>query len=54
MLDPESCAAVCIPKDLVSRVLEILPGIVGADEKVMKEVEEGGDVGSAFRKYRGK
>lgn len=54
MLDPESSAAVSIPKHLVSRVLEILPGIVGADEKVMEEVEAGGDVGSAFRKYRGK
>jgi len=54
MLDPESSAAVCIPSDLVSKVLEILPGIVGADEMVMKEIKEGGDVGSAFKKYRGK
>lgn len=54
MLDPESFGAVCIPADLVSKVLEILPPIVAADEKVLKEVEEGGDVGTAFRKYRSK
>ena len=52
MLDPESVGAVCIPADLVSKVLEILPQIVVADEKVLKAVEEGEDVGTAFRMYR--
>jgi len=54
MLDPESFGAVCIPADMMNKVLEILPQIVVADEKVLKEVEEGGDVGTAFKKYRNK
>jgi hypothetical protein len=54
MLDPESFGAVCIPADLVSKVLEILPQIVVADEKVLKEVETGETVGAAFKKYRNK
>ena len=54
MLDPESSAAVCIPSDLVNKVLEMLPAIVGADDMVMKEIQDGGDVGSALKKYRRK
>lgn len=54
MMDPEARAVVSIPYGLLDRVLELLPGLVKADENVLAEVEAGGEVGEAFRKYRGK
>lgn len=52
MVDGEENGAVCVPKKMLERVLEMLPRLVRADEEVMKEVLEGGEVGEAFRKYR--
>lgn len=43
---------VVIPVEKVAKVLEILPGIVGADEKVLEMVKEGGGVKEAFAKFR--
>jgi hypothetical protein len=54
MVDSVSKAIVCIPLKLLSRVLEILPKLVAADEKVMKDVEEGVSVQEAFKRHRGK
>lgn len=54
MLDPNERGAVCIPSNLVDKVLDILPSMVEADEKVMEHVEDGGLVSEAFRRFRGK
>ena len=54
MMDPESRGVVAIPADLVDRVLEILPRMVQADDKVISEVENGGTVAEAFSRHRGK
>lgn len=53
-MDPGSNAAVCIPAKLMDQVLELLPKLVSADEKVMKDVENGVSVTEAFKLYRGK
>ncbi|KAL4999644.1 hypothetical protein BDV10DRAFT_184035 [Aspergillus recurvatus] len=44
---------VVIPKDLLDRVLEVMPGIVEADDKVKEAVEGGMSVFEAFKKFRG-
>jgi regulator of RNase E activity RraA len=54
MIDPAERGAVCIPRKLVDRVLEMLPKLVAADERVMKEVEQGMTVQEAFKLHRGK
>jgi len=54
MIDPNERGAVCIPRKLVDKVLDMLPKLVSADEKVMKEVESGMTVGEAFKLHRGK
>ncbi|KAF2136216.1 uncharacterized protein K452DRAFT_292585 [Aplosporella prunicola CBS 121167] len=54
MLDPTENAAVVIPLKKLDEALELLPRLVEADEKVMKDVKAGGTVGEAFAKYRGK
>jgi hypothetical protein len=54
MMDPGSNAAVCIPAKLMDQVLELLPKLVSADEKVMKDVEDGVSVTEAFKLHRGK
>lgn len=54
MMDPNEQGAVCIPANLVRKVLEILPAMVSADEKVIADVENGALVSEAFRKHRGK
>lgn len=43
---------VVIPIEKLGKVLEMLPGIVGADEKVLEMVKEGGSVKEAFAKFR--
>lgn len=45
---------VIIPKEMVGKVLEMLPGIVGADDKVREDVKAGVQLSEAFRKHRGK
>jgi hypothetical protein len=54
MIDPTELGAVCIPARILDKVLELLPRLVSADEKVMKDVEEGMTVGEAFKLHRGK
>ncbi|KAL4908157.1 hypothetical protein BDW74DRAFT_97687 [Aspergillus multicolor] len=44
---------VVIPKDLLDQVLEIMPGIVEADDRVKEAVEGGMSVFEAFKKFRG-
>ncbi|CAG8954404.1 hypothetical protein HYFRA_00006031, partial [Hymenoscyphus fraxineus] len=43
---------VVIPKEKVGDVLELLPGLVGADERVKEAVEGGMGVGEAFGRFR--
>ncbi|KAH6680337.1 ribonuclease E inhibitor RraA/Dimethylmenaquinone methyltransferase [Halenospora varia] len=42
-----------IPQDLVSRVLELLPSLVAADDRVKEDVEKGMTVQEAFKIHRG-
>jgi len=53
MIDGEELGAVVIPKEALSDVLNLLPKLVEADERVMQDVLGGGEVGVAFKKYRG-
>lgn len=52
MLDPEENAAVAIPAAMLDQVLELMPQLVAADEKVIKDVEAGMEVKEAFAKHR--
>ncbi|KAF2089304.1 DlpA domain-containing protein [Saccharata proteae CBS 121410] len=52
LLDPAENGAVCIPKRLLGRVLELLPVLTSQDEKVMIEVRRGDTVEEAFQKHR--
>jgi len=54
VVDEEENGVVVIPKEDLEEVLRVLPRLVEADEKVMAEVMAGGEVGEAFKKYRGK
>jgi regulator of RNase E activity RraA len=54
VVDEEENGVVVIPKEDLEEVLRILPGLVEADERVMASVVAGGEVGEAFKKYRGK
>jgi hypothetical protein len=54
MIDPSENGAVCIPFKLLDKVLELVPKLVAADEKVIKDVEDGSSVQDAFKKHRGK
>ncbi|EON66904.1 hypothetical protein W97_06307 [Coniosporium apollinis CBS 100218] len=54
MVDQDEKAVVAIPRGRVAEVLELLPGLVKADERVLVDVEGGGSVKEAFQKYRGK
>ena len=54
VIDEEELGVVVIPKEDLEEVLRILPALVEADEKVMADVLAGGEVGAAFKKYRGK
>lgn len=53
MIDPAESGVVVIPRKAVDKVLEMLPKLVEADENVMAMVIGGGEVGEAFRKFRG-
>lgn len=52
MIDPFENGVVAVPKEKVEEVLELLPKLVGADEKVIKDVEEGVAVKEAFKRHR--
>lgn len=45
---------VCIPRGLVTKVLELLPGLVSADHEVSKALAEGMSIVNAFKTYRNK
>jgi hypothetical protein len=54
MVDSVERGAVCIPRNLLSKVLEMVPKLVAADVKVVEDVEAGSTVAEAFKKHRGK
>lgn len=45
---------VAIPSDLAEKVLDLIPGIVGADEKAAEAIRGGMSVQKAFKTFRGK
>jgi regulator of RNase E activity RraA len=53
MIDYVENGVVVIPRKAVDDVLKMLPKLVSADEGVMQDVLAGGEVGDAFRKWRG-
>ncbi|KAF1930004.1 DlpA domain-containing protein [Didymella exigua CBS 183.55] len=53
MIDPFENGVVAVPQDKVDELLELLPKLVGADEKVIVDVEAGVSVQEAFKKHRG-
>ncbi|CAK38835.1 hypothetical protein CBS115989_7560 [Aspergillus niger] len=52
--DYEEGGVVAIPRDLLDRVLELMPKLAGMDDKVKEAVEGGMSVFEAFGKFRGK
>jgi regulator of RNase E activity RraA len=44
---------IVIPQDKVSEVVEMLPKLVEADDRVKEEVKNGVSVKEAFKKHRG-
>jgi regulator of RNase E activity RraA len=52
MIDPFENGVVAIPQGKVDEVLELLPMLVEADEKVMQDVEQGVTVQEAFKRHR--
>jgi regulator of RNase E activity RraA len=52
MIDPQENGVVAIPQDKLDEVLKLLPELVGADEKVMADVEGGISVKEAFKRHR--
>ena len=53
MVDGEENGVVAVPKGRVDEVLDLLPKLVGADEKVIRDVEDGVSVKEAFKRHRG-
>lgn len=45
---------VCLPKDLAEKALELIPGIVEADQKVAADLRNGRVLHEAFAAHRGK
>ncbi|CBY00353.1 hypothetical protein IAQ61_011285 [Plenodomus lingam] len=52
MIDPEENGVVAVPLSKVEELLELLPKLVGADEKVIADVQQGVSVGEAFARHR--
>ena len=52
MIDPFENGVVAVPQGKVDELLELLPKLVGADEKVIADVEQGVSVQEAFKRYR--
>ncbi|KAF2130347.1 DlpA domain-containing protein [Dothidotthia symphoricarpi CBS 119687] len=52
MIDPFENGVVAVPQDKVEELLELLPKLVGADEKVIADVEQGVSVQEAFKHHR--
>ncbi|KAF1829526.1 DlpA domain-containing protein [Decorospora gaudefroyi] len=53
MIDPFENGVVAVPQAKVEALLELLPKLVQADEKVMTDVQQGVSVEEAFRRHRG-
>jgi regulator of RNase E activity RraA len=53
MIDPFENGVVAVPQGKVDELLELLPKLVAADEKVVEDVEKGVSVQEAFEKHRG-
>lgn len=53
MIDPFENGVVAVPQGKVDELLEILPTLVGADEKVIADVKLGVSVQEAFKRHRG-
>lgn len=45
---------VALPSDLAEKVLDLIPGIVGADEKAAEAIRSGMSVQEALKTFRGK
>ena len=52
MIDPFENGVVAVPQGKVDELLAILPDMVEADEKVIKDVEAGVSVQEAFKTHR--
>ncbi|KAF1936973.1 DlpA domain-containing protein [Clathrospora elynae] len=52
MIDPFENGVVAVPQAKVDALLELLPRLVGADEQVIADVEQGVSVQEAFKKHR--
>ena len=52
MIDPFENGVVAVPQSKVDELLELLPNLVGADEKVIVDVKAGISVQEAFRRHR--
>jgi regulator of RNase E activity RraA len=52
MIDPFENGVVVVPKGKVEELLDLLPKLVEADEKVIQDVGRGVSVEEAFRKHR--
>jgi regulator of RNase E activity RraA len=52
MIDPSENGVVAVPQSKVVELLELLPKLVGADEKVIEDVEAGVSVQEAFKRHR--
>jgi regulator of RNase E activity RraA len=52
MIDPFENGVVAVPQGKVEELLELLPKLVGADEKVIADVEQGVSVEKAFQRHR--
>lgn len=53
MIDPFENGVVAVPRGKVEELLDLLPKLVGADERVIADVEAGFSVQEAFKKHRG-
>ncbi|KAJ4295206.1 hypothetical protein N0V90_007216 [Kalmusia sp. IMI 367209] len=52
MIDPFENGVVAVPQGKINEVMELLPKLVVADEKVIKDVEDGVSVKEAFQRHR--
>lgn len=52
MIDPFENGVVAVPQGKVDELLELLPKLVSADEKVIRDVEAGVSVQEAFKRHR--
>lgn len=52
IVDHAECGVVVIPQDHLQAVLEMLPGLKEADDKVVADVKDGVAVAEAFKRHR--